>query len=131
MHQLKTVEFVMVKSVIIAEPWHSLARARRAMLTHSFSFLPVDLNGWHLLSDQAIVAITRTVEQDESNRRLALSVEEAVEKHQLELSKAYVVQPNVPISDLAKHPRSWPLVVTETGNSCGRLLGILTPFDIL
>src|SRR5262245_48403457 len=52
---------LMVQNPTTAESWHNVAAVRRAMLTNSFSFLPVqDSNGvWKLLSDAAVVTYLR------------------------------------------------------------------------
>jgi CBS domain-containing protein len=40
----------MVKAPVIVEPWQPVAHARQLMLMHSFSFLPVFLGAWKLVS---------------------------------------------------------------------------------
>jgi predicted transcriptional regulator len=74
LHELTSVEQIMVGSVIIAEPWQQLAHVRRTMLSNSFSFLPILMSRWYLLSDEAIVAITRMEANEERKSRLSLTV---------------------------------------------------------
>ena len=54
------VKDFMVKSPIIVESWQPVAFARQLMLTHSFSFLPVQRDGkWMLISEGAIAKYLR------------------------------------------------------------------------
>jgi len=46
LHELTSVEQIMVSSLVIAEPWHQLAHVRRIMLSNSFSYLPVLITRW-------------------------------------------------------------------------------------
>jgi len=131
LRQLTFVEEVMVRSAIIAEPWHQLAQVRRTMLSNSFSFLPLLLGHWRLLADEAIVAITRGETERERRARLSLSVKDAVENHKMRLMDADVAPPRDLVANVVAQSRSWPLLVTDNGESNGRLLGILTPFDLL
>jgi CBS domain-containing protein len=49
---LRTVGSLMVRAPIIVGPHQPVAQARRLMLMHSFSFLPVHWQDeWHLLSE--------------------------------------------------------------------------------
>ena len=131
LHELTSVEQIMVSSVISAEGWHQLAYARRTMLSNSFSFLPILMTRWHLLSDEAIVAITRVEANDVRKKRLSLSVEDAVKRHNLHLTDAKTVRPYEFVADLLTNSPRWPLLVTEDGLPNGRLVGIVTPSDLL
>jgi predicted transcriptional regulator len=131
LHELTSIEQVMVGSVAVAEPWHQLAHVRRTMLSNSFSFLPVLMTRWQLLSDEAIVAITRVEANETRKARLSLTVEEAVKRHKLRLIDADTVSPDEFVSNLMIKSRTWPVLVTEGGSQNGRLVGIVTPFDLL
>jgi CBS domain-containing protein len=131
LHELTSVEQIMVSSVIAAEGWHQLAYVRRTMLSNSFSFLPILMTRWRLLSDEAIVAITRVEANDVRKSRLSLTVEEAVKRHNLHLTDAKTVRPDEFVADLVTNSPPWPLLVTEDGLPNGRLVGIVTPSDLL
>ena len=54
----KTVADFMVRSPVIAEPWHTVGHVRRQMLLNSFSYLPIFWGDkWHLLSDMDMAAM--------------------------------------------------------------------------
>jgi len=63
--------------------------------------------------------------------RLSLTVEEAVKQHNLRLTDADVVRSDEFIANLIPNSPGWPLLVTEDGSHNGRLIGIVTPFDLL
>lgn len=83
----------MVKEVVSLKEWHPVAYARKLMLTHSFSFLPVFVNNrWALVSELAIaqylqVSLTKDSQppekpsdarREERSRRLALPIRTAI-----------------------------------------------------
>lgn len=82
----------MVKEVVSLEGWHPVAYARKLMLMHSFSFLPVFVDGrWALVSELAIAKYLQVslqashphpkpdkARKDERNRRLALPIHTAI-----------------------------------------------------
>jgi CBS domain-containing protein len=131
LNQLTLIDQIMVKSVTVAEPHHQLAHARRIMLSNSFSVLPVLTNQWHLLSDEAIIGITRAETHAERHSRLSVTVENAVRRYRLRLTTASAVSPDELVSNVLKNSPTWPLLVTDDGSTNGRLLGIVTPFDLL
>lgn len=131
---LYTAEDYMVREVVIVEEWHLVAHARQLMLTHSFSFLPVRLDGkWNLISE---VSIARFLSQDRK-KRLAMSIKDAAGAESALLCSAEEIRPQNDVSTLlqplpgkpiANHGRIW--LVTEADGS-DRLLGILTPFELM
>lgn len=57
----KSVQDFMVKSPVTVESWQPVALARQLMLTHSFSFLPVRVDGkWKLISESAMARYMRS-----------------------------------------------------------------------
>ena len=50
----------MVKSPVSLETWQPVAHARQLMLMHSFSFLPVFLGSWKLLSEAGMARYVRS-----------------------------------------------------------------------
>jgi hypothetical protein len=88
------VKDYMVKQVVSLEGWHPVAYARKLMLMHSFSFLPVFVNGrWALLSELAIAKYlqvslrgvlspplsARDARRNEKSRRLASPIHAAID----------------------------------------------------
>lgn len=132
------VEDFMVADVITAEVWHPLAYSRQAMLRHSFSWLPVRVeagghNEWKLISDSAILSIPQFSENKPRKNILATPIEKLVFDKKLTLHVVCVVDPKTPIKAARKHffTNHCPLLVTDTGTRSGRLLGIVTAFDLL
>jgi hypothetical protein len=120
----------MVREVVVVEEWHLVAHARQMMLMHSFSFLPICLNGhWKLISE---MSVARFLRQNRKNR-LAMSIIDAERIDSSLVCDAVEIRPDMGISDLydaplGDHGRLW--LVTETDGS-ERLLGVLTPFELM
>src|SRR6516164_6111074 len=87
----------------------------RIMLSNSFSFLPILITRWRLLSDEAIVAITRMEANEGRKSRLSLTVEEAVKQHNLRLIDADTIRTDEFVANLIPNSPGWPLLVTEDG----------------
>ena len=131
----KLVKDYMVKSPIVVEAWQPVAQARQLILTHSFSFLPVHLNGWKLVSETAMARYIQFDGPERSpwNERMATSIETAA-RSGLKLLDAKVVSLNENVRELlgespdaqVPEPRLW-LVVDERENLCG----VLSPFELL
>jgi CBS domain-containing protein len=134
--QMQTVGDIMVRTPVIAEPWHRVGHARKAMLSHSFSALPIlfeaqERKEWKLLTDEAIVAITRSEGDAVRKKRLSLTISEAVEQADLRLQTATICTPEESVSSLLKNTLSWPVLVVELVGKDKRLVGLVTPFDLL
>jgi CBS domain-containing protein len=122
----------MVKSPICAEPWQPVSLIRQQMLTNSFSFLPVSLDGraWKLVSDYGLAKFLRTPSNGgERARRLEATLKEALEKFELELLYPILATPDTTVSKVLSRAGAdgRPILVTENQ----RLLGIATPYDLL
>jgi len=131
--RMERIGDVMVRSPVVAEPWHRLAHARRAMLSNSFSALPIcldrgELKEWKILTDEAIVQVTRGLPETQRNSRLSLTIETAVADADLILKNASTDREEEKIDKLLSNPIEWPLLVLDERD---RLIGILTPFDLL
>ena len=126
----KTVADFMVKSAVVVESWQPVAHARQLMLTHSFSFLPVYLDRWRLISETAVARYLRGTGDWKS--LMSTPIGRAADGR-LALLDARVVRPadsaiellnNV---DLDREPaRIW---LVE--DSPGRLCGVLSPFELM
>lgn len=131
----------MVRSPVSIEPWQPVARARQLMLTHSFSFLPIFVEGkWKLLSE---LALAKFLQHKDRNERMALPLSEAINQSpRLELLLAKTVPATEPIEalltnakDMSTGDRLWLVVsddVTDSSNpSHLRLVGVLSPFELM
>jgi len=130
---------IMVQSVIVAQVWQPVGFVRKIMLTNSFTYLPIFLNGkWQVVSDAQIAAMLRSVNQDKRGLLLAATLEDRrLHKHGLKFLDVHVERPRVSIADIAKTLLDQPIVLVVDADkktepaSCKHLVGIVTPFDIL
>lgn len=127
-----TVADYMVKTPMQVEPWQPVAYARHLMLAHSFSFLPLRLNGtWRLLSEMAVVAYLYPKARNDKDLALAKPLSTAVASG-LACPEVSPVSPNKPVAELfhvetdLAMPALW-LVVDEQQ----RLVGVLSPFELM
>lgn len=123
------VEDFMVRSPVTVEPWQPIAHARQLMLMHSFSFLPVKLGSWKLVSEGAMA---RYILLGNDWKSLLSSTIEHAADHGLDLVEATVVGLKVEVRELladgrdASTPRLW---LVEDGHK--RLCGVLSPFELM
>ncbi|UUZ69400.1 hypothetical protein LP416_07855 [Polaromonas sp. P2-4] len=126
--RLSVADF-MVKSAVVVESWQPVAHARQLMLTHSFSFLPVQLGGWKLLSE---ISLAKFLSGVRSKKKLLATTIEAASNDGLALIDARVVAPEALTSellagvDIDHGPALW-LVLDEQA----RLTGVLSPFELM
>lgn len=124
----RTVADYMVKSPVIIQPWQPIAYARQLILTHSFSYLPVNLDGWKIVSEFSMARFLH----GKRNRSdlLATSIEDSI-KLGLIVTAAEVVSANADAAALlnnsAENAQSLWLVADEHGGICG----VLTPFELM
>lgn len=125
-----TVADFMVKSVVLVERWQPVAHARQLMLTHSFSFLPVYLDRWKLVSETAVARYLRG--GGDWKRLMSTPIKRAADTG-LTLLDACVVKPGDDAVDLLndveldrQSARLW--LVEEAP---GRLCGVLSPFELM
>jgi hypothetical protein len=96
------------------------------MLTHSFSYLPIRLNGeWKLLSDYSIAAFMAAAPNPAQAVRER--IDDAVSSGRLALLDPVVVSPACPVRDAIQISDGRPVLIQERGE----LLGIATAFDFL
>lgn len=123
------VEDFMVKSPLIVEPWQPVAHARQLMLMHSFSFLPVFIGSWKLLSEGAMARYMRSKGQWKD--LLSATIEHAA-ANELDLVEATVVGLKQEVRDLlaADHRNGapWLWLVQDEHE---RLCGVLSPFELM
>jgi hypothetical protein len=125
-----TVADFMVKSAVVVESWQPVAHARQLMLTHSFSFLPVYLDRWKLVSEIAVARFLRGTGDWKS--LMSMPVGRAADTG-LALLDARVVKPGDSAIDLLNSVgldrESARLWLVEEGP--GRLCGVLSPFELM
>ena len=125
----ETVSDFMVKSPVVVEPWQPVAHARQLMLMHSFSFLPVFIDKWKLVSE---LSMARYLHKNPNRKKaLAMPIDGAAAAG-LELIDAEVVQATAPLQDLLKSdklgslPMLWLVLERED-----KLCGVLSPFELM
>ena len=131
----------MMREPITAEPWEPIAFVRQKMLVHSFSHLPVRIDGcWKIVSDHGI-AVYLWQHDDGAcvRKKLQQQLDCAVEEGTLKVRCAVVVKPEDVVHEVVKKREGYiregyPILVKadikdESENPL--LVGILTPFDLL
>jgi hypothetical protein len=127
----QTVAELMVREPVAVEPWHPVAHARRLMLMHSFSNLPIHIEGeWRLLTEWGLA---RYLVGQSKAEALGPSISSVSEK--LQLAPARVVTESTPVDDLLLRASDPPigaalwLVVDQTASD--RLLGVISAFELI
>lgn len=111
-------EHYMVEGAVCAEGWQTIAMIRRTMLRAQFACLPYKKDDeWYLVTDSALVRFCASGGARTSTLNSATS---------LQLVKATVVPPSVPVEELKRGNEGLVLVVDQ-----GYLRGIIAPFDLL
>lgn len=125
------VKDFMVKSPIIVESWQPVAFARQLMLTHSFSFLPVQRDGkWMLISEGAIAKYLRRT--DLAWKKLMGMDIESASKNGLALLEAQMVGLDQEVTALLDDANDTnPVRLWLVQDSNGRLCGVLSPFELM
>jgi len=129
----KLVKDYMVKSPIVVEAWQPVAQARQLMLTHSFSFLPVKLDEWKLVSETAMARYLSGVSESRKRTLLGTLIKAAAGSG-LNLLDAKLIGLDEDVRELlaespdphAPEPRLW-LVLDKDKNLCG----VLSPFELM
>lgn len=124
----KSVADYMVKSPVVVQSWQPIAHARQLMLTHSFSYLPVNLNGWKLVSEFSMARFLHGAK----NRAelLATSIEDAVNVG-LSLTAANLVGSNEDASELLHNAAQDLQTLWLVEDGYGGICGVLSPFELM
>jgi hypothetical protein len=132
--RMEFIEQVMVRAPLEAKAWHLVGHARNHMLSNAFSALPILLPAnsaqWMLLYDEAIVHMVSGKGRAERDELLSKTIESAIASGELRLRKAQTCRPRDSIAEIAKRTM-WPQLVVDENLGFDRLLGIVTPFDLL
>ena len=130
----RTVENLMVSSPVTVESWQPVAHARQLMLMHSFSFLPVLLEGaWCLISE---LGLAKYLSEGARKTRLCESIADAKNNGMQvrEISDAELLRAGMPVAavlagaQVQDGPMLW-LVVDE--RQPDHLAGVLSPFELM
>ena len=126
-----TVGDYMVQNPVRAALWQPVGFIRQAMLTSSFSYLPVLIERdqqvmWYLISDYAVAQYLRS-----GNRRdrLATPLSDALDAG-IEPAPAPLCTPDTSIEVALVESKGGPILVHRKDDE-RNLLGIVTPFDLL
>ena len=130
----RTVENLMVSSPVTVESWQPVAHARQLMLMHSFSFLPVRLDGaWCLVSE---LGLAKYLSEGSRKTRMCESIAEARSSGMQvrAIRDAELLRAGMPVSgvlagaQVQDGPMLW-LVVDE--RQPDQLAGVLSPFELM
>jgi CBS domain-containing protein len=128
MSGMREVQDLMVRNPVVAEAWQLVAHVRNTMLANSFSTLPIRANGgWMIVTDTAVMRLIQLADRDV---KLGMTVLQAVDGGMVKLAPAICVRPNSPISEVVGKMNHLPILVTDATDE-SRLMGIITPFDLL
>jgi CBS domain-containing protein len=118
----------MVAHPVCAGLWEPVSFVRQKMLVNAFSYLPVNEQDWRLLSDRELARFLRTTSREhDRGKRLAMTLEDAL-RAGLKLDPADRCAPQDEIATVVGRLADRPMLVTSPE---GRLIGILTAFDLL
>ena len=137
MSKMQLVKDLMVRTPVVAEPWHLVAHVRKLMLANSFSNIPVCVESsgprkWKILTDTAIMQWIRgAATKAEKDRRLSRSIHEALTQGAIVAEEAFCCGLGTPIADVIPRLNHLPTLVIEDINGQDRLVGIIMPFDVL
>jgi hypothetical protein len=137
MSNMQFVEDLMVRTPVIAEPWHLVSHVRRTMLANSFSNIPVCVESqgarrWKILTDTAIMQwIRAATSKSDKMRRLSLPIGEALAQGAIATEDAAHCKPGDLIAKVVPQMNHLPTLVIEGINGQERLVGIIMPFDVL
>ena len=130
----RTVSNLMVSAPVTVEAWQPVAHARQLMLMHSFSFLPVRLDGtWCLVSE---LGLAKYLNDGVRKTRLAETIEAARSNGMevIEVAAGELLGAQTPVEEVLQRaqvqrgPMLW-LVVDQDHQE--RLAGVLSPFELM
>lgn len=132
MTKLQCVEDIMVRNPVVAETWQMVANARRDLLANSFSFLPILHNGkWQLIADSEVMRFLRNPSNLPKNDRLSMSLDATIKDGSVCLISVKTCAPTDTIVHLTEIIENLPVLVIKEFDGEPKLLGIVTPFDLL
>ena len=126
----------MVRDAICAAHWQPISFVRQQMLANSFSYLPIlwpaDNNPrWHVVSDVGVTRFLRSaISKADRNRRLAITIGEAIRSGELIISPARVSTADSNLNEIVATLEDVPIIIVAAENNT-ELRGIVTAFDLL
>lgn len=129
----------MVRDPLCAYPWQPVSLVRQQMLANNFSYLPIwdergQVSTWRLVSDHAVANYLQSAPskngKDGRRERLARTVEEALNSSGLDLTDVQRCDSKTSVAEALELLDGPPVLVIDRDNH-HRLIGILTPFDLL
>ncbi|WP_321907937.1 hypothetical protein [Burkholderia cepacia] len=123
----------MVRGVVSVQSWQPVAHARQMMLMHSFTYLPVKVDGvWMLVPE---VSMAKYLRRGSDTRKvaLALSIADAWhrEENGLELKLARVVSAEDDVDGLLADASSDVASLWLVSDGHDDLAGVLSPFELM
>lgn len=131
-----TVGDFMVRDPVCTYPWQPVSFVRQQMLANNFTYLPIwdrkiGEPEWRLISDRAVATYLRSAHGNKERKtRLATTVEDAVATDALELEKVRCHHSGTSVEEIIDTLDHSPVLITDRDYH-ERLVGILTPFDLL
>lgn len=123
------VKHLMTEGVIFAEEFSTLAKIREMMLENSFSYIPVKFSeGYYLISDSIVSKKWQELKNDDKKR------------YNTKISKIFSTKDLIPADGVLSEEsktiaylkiRHLPLLVFDGTHENRKVVGILTPFDLL
>jgi hypothetical protein len=131
--KMKLVKDIMVQTPVVAQDWHLIAHVRQTMLANSFSSLPIFQNEkWFIVTDVMVVRYLRgAADKKELADRLSTSLGTAIGHGAIAPTEATCVPPDAKLAELDSAIDQSLILITEEALDGSRLLGILSPFDLL
>ena len=133
MNKMTYAQDIMVRQPMVAEMWHLVAHVRQTMLANSFSSLPVLKDGrWHCISDLMIMRFLHSAADAKDLKvRLSTQLEVAISAGGIVPSVASCYTLDSKLVDIVAEMQAGPALVIDCRSGSIRLVGILTPFDLL
>jgi len=129
---MSVVSELMVKNPVTVEPWQSVEVARRLMLNHAFTSIPVYINhSWYLIDDHNIaryLAPGSSPRRDQDLR--TASIHQAI-NNGLTLSPATCITGRQIVRQFAETMPASLVLVTERRKDREYLLGVISASDVL
>ncbi len=133
MTKMTCAEDIMVRNPVVAEPWQMVAHIRKTMLANSFSHVPIFLNGeWLIVSDLVLMRFLHgATNAKEKLSRLSMQIGAVIDSGEIARVRAVCFELQTTLDQLVAGMQDLPVLVTQDIGGTSRLLGIVTPFDLL
>jgi hypothetical protein len=130
--ELGQVQYLMVKNIVVANSWQTLAAIRQVMLANAFSYLPLCWEGkWHFISDHALASHLRRAKNPKGE--LARPIADVL-KTDTKMQGALIDAKTCPMEKPAHETVGLmecgvPVLVTSRSGS--HVIGLISPADLL